>query len=486
MFLVQRLITLRSSCECSEGFELEILLKKDFLDSQIRSKLVKNCSKPLNFILRILKSLSRKLSEGCGEQKMRKFASAISSKRFIDATNQTTEDQDRRFQNTIDQTYQEVMQLQTKAGSFNLWGTRDVRDFMKKVKKNNSRDYFDLTAYIVKILGQYETLNPGFDKSAIDKAMKFIARKQESDGKFENTGKPQFRDLQKFSSIPGVSLTAFVLIGILESEYLSKNHKSIVDKGLKFLDSKYSDILSTGNNYEKSLTFYLYVLAKKNHQELLDRIRELSVSEDDKIYWNLKKEKQSSSTIQVEISAYVALALLKIGNYEEAKPIISFLMSKRNPEGGFASTTDTVIGLQALTEFSKIFYSKDTNMEFKVKNQELDEVWMTVSHQKRLANAKLSSKTRQIEITSSGVGFASVLVSCSYFDDVKSVQEHFELTINARKVEGGFLKLEICARTKEDKNTNMAIMEVGLPSGYEHKSYDSDLDSIQVDFLRFF
>lgn len=283
------------------------------------------------------------MAEGCGEQRMRKFATTIMARRYLDETLQSTKEDKKKFDNILAQSYQEVMSLQNSDGSFDLWGTNKVTDLWKSLY-NSGSDYLDLTAYIVKLLAQYEAIKALPDKAALHSAMRYIQDQQKSDGRFQNNGKPQFRDLERYSEIEGVLLTEYVLIGILESEYLKANYIPIVEKGLRFIERKYEDILHGGTNYERALTLYLYVLAGKDHQTMLNKLSENAVRSQGNVYWELKPRTSSSPAVQVEIASYVALSLIKLQNFDEAMKVVKFLMTKRNPKGGFESTTDTVLG----------------------------------------------------------------------------------------------------------------------------------------------
>jgi CD109 antigen len=55
-----------------------------------------------------------------------------------------------------------------------------------------------------------------------------------------------------------------------------------------------------------------------------------------------------SATTAVETAGYAALALLQLGDAVSAAKVTGWLASKRNAQGGFGSTQDTVVALQAM------------------------------------------------------------------------------------------------------------------------------------------
>ena len=59
------------------------------------------------------------------------------------------------------------------------------------------------------------------------------------------------------------------------------------------------------------------------------------------------------SSTSVEMTAYMAATLVMLGREEEALPIIKWLGKQRNSQGGFVSTQDTVVALQAISLYSQ-------------------------------------------------------------------------------------------------------------------------------------
>lgn len=416
---------------------------------------------------------------------MRKFSTALMAKRYLDETLQLNDENSRNLNRVLEQGLQEIMALQKKDGSFDLWGTNHRADIWKRLKNSfTSKDYLDLTAYIVKLLAQYEVINPGFSKAATHSAMKYIKNKQKPDGSFEVNGEAQFRDLNRLSEVPRVALTAYILIGILESEYLSKNYQSIVQNGLRFIDDKFDTILREGTNYEKALTYYLYALAGKNHEQVLNKLNENTINSENLRFWQFKGKDPSSAALQIEVSSYVALGLIHLKRYEDVLPIINFLMSKRNPKGGFESTVPTVVALQALSDISKALYEKESDMQLSLRNQHNEEVLLRVNaRQRRATTENLSPSTRRIDVTATGKGVASLQVSCEYKVKLENFKEYFDITASARMKSEETLDIAICVKTVNRQKSDMAVMEVSLPSGFtHHHGPHEDADNLKVRF----
>lgn len=74
------------------------------------------------------------------------------------------------------------------------------------------------------------------------------------------------------------------------------------------------------------------------------------------IWWEDKSK--PSIGLSIEMTAYVILTLLKLGeeNLSEALKAVRWISKQRNSEGGFTSTQDTVLGLEALTKYAMIVH----------------------------------------------------------------------------------------------------------------------------------
>lgn len=76
------------------------------------------------------------------------------------------------------------------------------------------------------------------------------------------------------------------------------------------------------------------------------------------------------NSVNIEITSYGLLALLEAGLYEDAVPIVKWLVNQRNELGGFQSTQDTFIGLQALSKFAERVLSNSNDVQILIKYNE--------------------------------------------------------------------------------------------------------------------
>ncbi|MEE9583423.1 MAG: hypothetical protein V3W01_02015, partial [Dehalococcoidales bacterium] len=88
------------------------------------------------------------------------------------------------------------------------------------------------------------------------------------------------------------------------------------------------------------------------------RLMELAQEDEDGLHWGSgegilpQQPMDYDRSADIEATAYATLALTKHGDAFNASRAAKWLVSRRNAYGGFGSTQDTVITLQALTEYS--------------------------------------------------------------------------------------------------------------------------------------
>lgn len=76
------------------------------------------------------------------------------------------------------------------------------------------------------------------------------------------------------------------------------------------------------------------------------------------------------NSLNVEMTAYGLLALLEAGQFEDGLPTLKWLLNQRNENGGFQSTQDTIVGLQALSKFAERVSAASNNVRISIKYNE--------------------------------------------------------------------------------------------------------------------
>lgn len=180
------------------------------------------------------------------------------------------------------------------------------------------------------------------------------------------------------------------------------------------------------------------------------------------------------NSINIEISAYGLLAFLEAGHINDGLPVLKWLLSQRNDRGGFTSTQDTIVGLQALASYAENIASPSNNVEIQVKynegiesriNVNRDNAMMIQKYEvtiqrilrhysllthfddKRSVPLQLPKSVRQINVTATGRGFALLQFSYKYNTNVTGAWPRFSLDPQLNKNSNPhYLHLTVCTK----------------------------------------
>lgn len=143
------------------------------------------------------------------------------------------------------------------------------------------------------------------------------------------------------------------------------------------------------------------------------------------------------------------MAILESGQFSDGFPYFKWLLNQRNNKGGFISTQDTVMGLQALAKFAERISIRDNNIQIIVKADNLlnNTTNFNVNPENALIyqSHELPSTVRAINITANGHGFALFQLSYNYHTNKIEPEPSFKLKFNIlNNSNEAFLKLQVC------------------------------------------
>jgi CD109 antigen len=356
--------------------------------------------------------------------------------------------------------------MKNRDGSYKLWGYQ-------------KSDSVWLTAYVLKCLGHIRKLININDVHIYD-AMNNLASKQNSLGDFADQGPLGNKRIQG-GVTSNVALTAFIAVSFLENSLYRDTFQHVIDKALKFVDINAGSLRDMN-----TIAIASYAFALANHssaQSFISDLKSKAIYSEDMMHWENDhsekiSESQMSLTLKIETAAYALLAILKTGDETTARLIMNWLVSKRNVDGGFYSTQDTVIGLQALAEIAKIHCSKNLDMKINIDLGGQSHVFeIKKSEGVKRQILEIPSKIKTVSLSATGTGKALVNFWNSYNLPQTITSEFFKVTANViPDRDGGVFYLEVCVKLLEKGSlSKMVVMEISLPSGY---IYDSPLEEL--------
>ncbi|KAJ8938252.1 hypothetical protein NQ318_001785, partial [Aromia moschata] len=184
----------------------------------------------------------------------------------------------------------------------------------------------------------------------------------------------------------------------------------------------------------------------------------------------------SSVATDIEITSYVLLSLLHENTTENlayAHSVVRWLTSKYGHNGGFKSTQDTVVALDALTKYFRLVRSRNLNITINVESKKQKQrVTFEEGDRMKSERIPLENGTDEVKIIVDGEGCTLVQIVHSYYLMQIPKSEAFKLAVDVEPVSNidqcSIRSVSPClAYVGPDGPANMAVMEVTLPSGYQ-------------------
>ncbi|XP_026146326.1 CD109 antigen [Carassius auratus] len=409
---------------------------------------------------------------GCGEQNMIHFAPNIYVLQYMRSTKQTDEQTKNKAMSYMMEAYERELSYQRLDGSFSAFGESD-----------DSGSTW-LSAFVLRCFLQAQDFM-SIDPMVMQRTAYWLLAHQNADGSFDEPGRVIHTELQGGLDGP-VSLTAYVLIALLEDAEYRSVYEDSISSAVSFLTSRLAQGISS--NYSLSVVTYALSLANSSAAppaltELLNR----ALVVDGVPTWrppaNVLYNSWQPSSSDIEMSAYVLLAMHRLKLMDEGFILVKWLSKQRNHLGGYGSTQDTVMALHALSIYATFSSPESIDLSITVNGAFGAVTVFNIDRYNYLLQQSqdLPIKAEEgvdIEVMAQGKGFA--LFQLNVFYNVMNLRtslrrrdihtdEAFYLYVDVMDNEAFHVNLHICFRLREDqglKQTGMAILDVGLLTGF--------------------
>ncbi|TRY62333.1 hypothetical protein DNTS_025869, partial [Danionella cerebrum] len=463
-----------------------------------------------------------RLPFGCGEQNMIHFAPNVFVLKYLQKTHQLSPEVEAEATDYLLQGYQRQLTYKRQDGSYSAFGERDSSGSMW------------LTAFVLKSFAQSRSFI-FIDPEELRSAKSWLISNQKEDGSFPAMGRILNKDLQ--GGIHGkISLTAYVLAALMETGITTEEEKAAVAKAKVFLES---NTYSADDPYTTALSAYTLTLLRSPYAPLaLRRLNHMAITQDGFTHWSLTGStvtaedtfmgfndglSQSVVSAEVEMTAYGLLTYALLGDVASALPVVKWLSKQRNTLGGFSSTQDTCVALQALSEYAILSYVGGVNLTISLASTNLDfqETFeLQWDNKKILQKAVIPSIPTGLFVSAKGEGCCLMQIDVSYNvpDPIAKPAFHLKVDLKEPKPEQHILSpprhmslrsrsiadnrselnrkrraplddedpaghqdhldyrvtLEVCTRWLHAGSSNMAVLEVPLLSGFR-----ADIESLE-------
>uniref|UniRef100_G1QP34 Alpha-2-macroglobulin like 1 n=1 Tax=Nomascus leucogenys TaxID=61853 RepID=G1QP34_NOMLE len=414
------------------------------------------------------------MPSGCGEQNMVLFAPIIYVLQYLEKAGLLTEEIRSRAPFFLEHSpplgYQKELMYKHSNGSYSAFGEQD----------GNGNTW--LTAFVTKCFGQAQKFI-FIDPKNIQDALKWMAGNQLPSGCYANVGN-LLHTAMKGGVDDEVSLTAYVTAALLE---MGKDvDDPMVSQGLQCLKNSAT---STTNLYTRALLAYVFSLAGEMdiRNILLKQLDQQAIISGESIHWSQKPTPSSNASpwsepaaVDVELTAYALLAQLTKPSLTQkeiakASSIVSWLAKQRNAYGGFSSTQDTVVALQALAKYATTAYMPSEEINLVVKSTEnfqrtfnIQSVNRLVFQQETLPNVP---GTYTLEASGRGCVYVQTVLRYNILPPTNMKTFSLSVEIGKARCEQPTLPRSLTLTVHTSyvggrSSSNMAIVEVKMLSGF--------------------
>lgn len=407
---------------------------------------------------------------GCGEQNMVHLTPNIFAIKYLNAKNlQNKKVLIDKAKKNIQIGYENQLKYKRNDGSFSAFGAID----------NSGSSW--LTAFVVKALCQAKEVIE-IDDTVIESAFDWILKQQNPDGSFNEPGRLINTNMQGGEN-SNLTNTIFITISLLESNLSNVKLIKPIERAINYIESQLDGIKDT-----YTLVLATYALASVRSYKSEDAVKRLDKLSTTTIsgyrFWTQNETKQyrlfNRPSSEIEITSYALLAYLQRNRQYESLDIVRWLVNQSNSLGAYSSTQNTIIALQALTEFviksikingvnqesikadiqiTTDFYNKENNRLFKVREENL-----LILQQWQLKNCP-----SQIDIQANGTGnvFLQLVATYNLPQIIEPVVFELNQTIKEQYSVNNLL-LKTCVRYNGSTSakTGMSVIEASILTGF--------------------
>ena len=395
----------------------------------------------------------------CGEQNLARFATTIFIYDYMRLTGQLSDEIHRKIMDYIEGRsdlqggMQKHMTLRMPDGSY--------RFFKKKVNPSTF-----LTAFTIKVFRKAQTFMQ-IDQNLIDTAFAWLLTRQEADGGFYenlddlyNTHHGGLKDK--------TALAAYIAIIFSQvlKEARNPQYETALNNAINYIIRTADD----ENAYQLAITCYaLFLTDHPIFQSKYDKLISMARQTGDLMYW----EVTAGSVLNVETAANALLFISKI-NYVQSVKIAKYIVSKKNANGSWGTTTDTVTAIESLTAFSDLTRGYNGGLDVMVwpkPNGNVFTLEIDANNLLKLHTFALEPQVRRVTVMVEGPAAGQVTVSftCRYFEKFEQFAPRFKVDFGILENCRTPLKMQVCVSFIEkpgDTRSNMVLVKMNMPSGY--------------------
>ena len=411
---------------------------------------------------------------GCGEQNMILFAPDVYITRYLQGSGQLKPEIMAKAEKLMITGYQRELTYRRTDGSFSAFGMNDESGSLW------------LTAFVLKCFAQAKGLLY-IDDSVLGAASSWITAHQNADGSFDPVGFVHHQEM--LGGVKGKdALTAYVAIALMEA-----GEKTGSGKAISYLEGKVGGMTDA---YAVAITSYALEFANSPKKgDAYNKLMSLAKEDESGLHWGsdivpvpetqpkagglapvMRFQPDVNRSADIETTAYATLALVKHGDAFNSSKASKWLVSKRNAYGGFGSTQDTVVALEALTSYATGSRS-DVDLTVTLKGAGIDKQLSINKDNFDVLQTVAVPVNSQVEMTVTGKGDAIGQVVRRYnvpVVDIPAAQQMLKIDVKYDTTEvvvNDLVKVSVSVAFNPLPELNiseagMIVLDVSVPTGF--------------------
>ncbi|NXT25668.1 A2ML1 protein, partial [Syrrhaptes paradoxus] len=409
------------------------------------------------------------MPSGCGEQNMVHFAPNVFVTQYLEETGQLTPEIKQKAIGYLQSGYQRQLLYKHMDGSYSAFG------------EGSEPGNTWLTALVLKTFSQARRFIH-IDEQNIKDAASALIKSQTPSGCFKSLGK-LFNNGLMGAVEEGLGLSSAIITALIHS---GMSHSDpVVWKALKCIKDLVNADTGSSNLYSLALAANAFAVAgdKALMQKILKRLDKAAIISDDQIFWSQQSKQEEDSlywyqapSVDVELTSSILMAhlsksTLSSDEIRKASQIVSWLTKQQNPYGGFASTQDTVVALEALALYATKTFSKDgPDLQASLSSEGFNQnIRVDNTNRLLLQTVELPAIPRDYTVNVEGRGCLFLQAILRYHIPLPRSDVTFAVSVQTECTTPNATQFPVTILARYTGNrvsTNMVLIQVELLSGY--------------------
>ncbi|XP_025971285.2 alpha-2-macroglobulin-like protein 1 isoform X3 [Dromaius novaehollandiae] len=409
------------------------------------------------------------MSSGCGEQNMVHFAPNVFITRYLEETGQLTPEIKQKAIGYLESGYQQQLLYKHTDGSYSAFG------------EGSEPGNTWLTAFVLKTFSQAQDFIH-IDEQNIKDAASALIKSQTPSGCFKSVGK-LFNNGLMGAVEEGLGLSSAIITALIHSGMPRSD--PVLRKALKCIKDLVNADTGSSNLYSLALAANAFAVAgdKALMQKILKRLDKAAIKSDHQMFWSQQSKKEGESlywyrapSVDVELTSSILMAhlsksRLSSDDIRKASQIVSWVTKQQNPYGGFASTQDTVVALEALALYATKTFSKEgPDLQASLSSEGFSQkIQVDNTNRLLLQTVELAAIPREYNVRVQGHGCLFLQAILRYHIPPQRSDFTFAVSVQTECTLPNATQFPVTVRARYTGNrvsTNMVLIQVELLSGY--------------------